>query len=110
MRSGSGESERIRRRIGGNRAAKGSTVLDGDKNEDLGQGTIPHSETKLREEVAEALPSSMLTGGRFADEADQGALVGHEVSLQDGHVASVPSMHGHTLEPQSFQDAVATLG
>jgi hypothetical protein len=57
-------------------------VSDGGKNEDLGQGTIPHSETtKLREEVAEALQSSTLTDSRFADEAQQSALVGHEVRL-----------------------------
>ena len=51
-----------------------------------------------------------LNGSCFADEAHQGALIGHEVSLQDGHVTSVLPVHGHTLEPQSFQDAVATLG
>jgi len=58
-----------------------SAVPDGGKNEEVRQGTIPHSTTKLREEIAEALRPSTLTGGRFADEAHEGALVGYEVRL-----------------------------
>ena len=99
-----------KRRTGSEQAAKSSAVPDGGKNEGLRQGAIPHSETKLREEVAEVLQPSALTGSRFADEAHQGALVGHEVSLQDGHVTSVLPMHRHVLESEVFQKAVATLG
>jgi hypothetical protein len=79
--AGRGRASVPRWRTGSDRSAEGSAASDGGENEDLGQGTIPHSETKLREEVAEALQPSTLTGGRFADEPDQGALVGHEVSL-----------------------------
>ena len=40
-------------------------------------------------------------------EPDQGILVGHKISLQDGHVARGQAVHRHTLEPQALQKAVA---
>ena len=43
----------------------------------------------------------MSTGesGRLADEADEGALVGHRLTLQDGHVTGWQPERGHALEP-----------
>ena len=34
----------------------------------------------------------------LAEEPDQGILVGHQVTLQDGHVAGSQSVDGHALE------------
>ena len=48
--------------------------------------------------------------GGLTDEPDQGELVGHKVRLQDGHMGGSQAVHGHALEAQPFQDAVAALG
>ena len=55
-------------------------------------------------------PSRLAESGRFADEPDQGVLVGHKVTLQNGHMARSQAVHGHSLEPQPFQNAVTALG
>lgn len=39
------------------------------------------------------------TGGCLADEPDQSSLVGHKVTLKDGHVAFAQPVHGHAFEP-----------
>ena len=76
------------------------------KNKDSRQGAITPLRNKAERGVVEVLQPS-LNGSCFADEAHQGALIGHEVSLQDGHVTSVLPVHGHTLEPQSYARARA---
>jgi len=52
----------------------------------------------------------LVQSGGLTDEPDQGILVGHKVTLQDGHMARGQSVYGHAFESQSFQDTVATLG
>jgi hypothetical protein len=81
----------------------GTAVSDMGKNEDSRQGAIIPLRNEAEREVIEGLQPSLSTGSRLADESDQGSLVSHEVSLQDGHVASILPVHGHALESQMFQ-------
>ena len=67
-------------------------------------GITGRGERKLR------LPSRLPARDGLADEANQGVLVGQEVTLQDGHMASGQAMHRHAFEPQVFQEAVAAFG
>ena len=55
-------------------------------------------------------PSGLLESGRLTDETDKGTLVGHEISLQNGHVAGGLAMDRHPLEPEPLQATVATFG
>ena len=81
---------------------------EGEKQRFGAGGNSPLSNQAERG-VTEVLQPSSLTGSRFADEAHQRVLVGHKVTLQDGHVAGRQSVYRHALEPQVFQNTVAAL-
>jgi hypothetical protein len=103
VRSGSSENEHTGKRIGWNQTAKGLSVSDeGQKRGFEARGNTPLRD-KAERGGAEVLQPSSSTGGCFADEAHQGVLIGHEVTLQDGHVASVLPVHRHALESQVFE-------
>ena len=75
------------------------------------QGAIALLRNMAERGALELLELAMLPESScLADEPDQGRLVDHKVALQDGHVTSGQPMHGHPLEPQPFQAAVAALG
>ena len=59
----------------------------GSRRAGLGQGLVPHSgpwPSRGKQLKPPGLPES----GRLTHEPDQGALIGQEVSLEDGHMAS----------------------
>jgi len=111
VRSGSGKNGAVQMARRGRRVSQASQVAD--KRQKVGLvagGSIPLRILTEREARELIEPSRLAESGRLADEPDQGVLVGHKVSLQNGHMARGQAVHGHPLEAQPFQDAVAALG
>lgn len=65
-------------------------------------GTAPLRELPERGTRELLWLATLAQSSRLTDEPDQGILVRHKVSLQDGHVARGQPVHGHALEPQPF--------
>jgi len=100
MRSGSGENGYARTAKRGKRASQASRVpKKGWKWKPAAGGNAPLRKMAERGILERSKPSTLPGSRRLADEADQGALVGHKVTLQDGHIARGQPMHGHPLEP-----------
>ena len=100
VRSGSGEPIGAGGLRGGSEASGPSQTPDKNQEWRLeAGGTTPLREV-TEQGAREQLQLAILAqSGRLTDEPDQGILVGHQIALQDGHVARGQPVYGHTLEP-----------